>query len=196
MAVVVQYYRISIVFVIWYVFVFTPLAEWLESDIRRHMLIQIPVLCVLGFVSGVEFNIKTDFLNKFDSQGWASVLLASLTIIYWMIPRHLDAAILFDEVSLVKYISLPLLVGIPFAHGWSRISGIFKGMIIIEFIAMLFRLGWLYFESPIRICSSYALAEQNLLGRDFMLIAVVLILYWSAKCLLPSEHTMQTFKRQ
>lgn len=173
--------KLPVYLAIWLVISTTPAAGYLEANIQSHMIIQLPLLGVIGFLIGgviiTQFGTLTD--NKYA--GYASVLIALFTTLYWMIPRSLDLALTSAFFAWAKYISIPVLIGMPLAFGWYKVGVIFKGFMIIEFLAMLFRLGWLYKDSPVRLCSSYGLYEQNLLGNYLIVIAFLLSLYWAAK---------------
>lgn len=177
---------------LWVIISFTPLANWLENDIRLHMLVQIPLLAMLGYYFFYSL-VPDDIEVKHGQQsGYASVLVTSFAALYWMIPKSLDAALSYEISGLLKYLSIPLLIGTPLALGWRRIGPIFRGFVIIEFLAMLFRLGWLYRDSPIRLCSNYGLYEQNSLGNYLIVIALILSLYWAAKCFYPETNVFAT----
>jgi len=184
--------QLLLVIFLWVAISLTPLESWLENDIRLHMLVQIPILAMLGYYF---FNSlvpdKSEEINTKQS-GYASVLVASFTTLYWMIPKSLDAALSYEMIALLKYLSIPLLIGVPLAMGWRRVGSIFRGFIIIELLAMLFRLGWLYRDSPIRLCSNYGLYEQNSLGNYLLVIALSLSLYWATKCFYPDTDTFST----
>lgn len=183
---IIRNIKLLALIVLWLSISITPLAGWLESDIRLHMLIQLPLLAAIGywFVRSLKTK-KSD--NNVKLADYSSVIIASVATLYWMIPRSLDAALNYEIFQYLKYISIPLLVGVPLARGWGKVSPIFRGFIIIELLAMLLRLGWLYRDSPIRLCSNYGLYEQNSLGNYLLVIAITLSFYWAAKCFYPGN---------
>lgn len=183
--------QLLLVIFLWIAISLTPLASWLENDIRLHMLVQIPLLAMLGYY--LFYSLVSDKFKDINNRqsGYASVLVASFTTLYWMIPKSLDAALSYEMIALLKYLSIPLLIGVPLALGWRRVGPIFRGFIIIELLAMLFRLGWLYRDSPVRLCSNYGLYEQNSLGNYLLVIALTLSLYWAAKCFYPDTDAFE-----
>lgn len=54
------------------------------------------------------------------------------------------------------------------------------GVVLLELTATLFRLGWLYLISPVRLCSNYLLDDQQRLGASLLAIgfATVVVLVW------------------
>jgi len=52
--------------------------------------------------------------------GISGLLLESLTGAVWMLPLAIDAALDDPWVTLAKFLSLPLLIGVPVALSWPR----------------------------------------------------------------------------
>ena len=157
----------------------TPVGSALAATMVGHVLVQIPVLVAVGWSLGrlVEPRIET-FLAHWNAGGIPGVLLASFAVGFWMIPRWLDGAVASALVDAAKCASLVLLVGMPLAWSWRRLHPIARGLVKIEFLAMLFRLGWLYLISPDRLCNSYLLTDQVWLGRGFVLVGIALSITW------------------
>ena len=165
----------------WLALVLTPLRSLLESSLQGHVLVQIPLLIALGFWLGRAGDKWIEpWQRSWNGGGIAGVLSASFTIAFWMLPRWLDASISEPAVAAAKYLSLPLLAGLPLALSWPRLHPIARAVVKIELIAMLVRLGWLYLISPDRLCNNYLLAEQIILGQAFLLLAAALSLFWLA----------------
>ena len=91
----------------------------------------------------------------------------------------------------MKYLSLPLLVGIPLALSWQILHPIARGVVKIEFLAMLFRLGWIYLVSPDRLCNNYLLGEQQQLGQLLIILGFALGITWLVKVFFTSADTLQ-----
>ena len=157
----------------------TPLGERMTSTMPGHVLVQIPVVVAAGFVLGlrVEPRIRSA-LRTVNAGGIPGILLVSFTIAFWMIPRWLDGSLTSDTIAVAKYLSLALLAGMPLAWSWSRLHPVARGVVKIEFLAMLFRLGWLYLISPDRFCNNYLLTDQVWLGRGMIVVAIALSITW------------------
>ena len=157
----------------------TPVGRWMALTMAGHVLVQIPMLIAAGFVFGrqIESWIRRA-LTVLNAGGIAGILLASFTIAFWMIPRWLDGSLTSDWIAGAKYLSLVLLAGMPLAWSWSRLHPIARGVVKIEFLAMLFRLGWLYLISPDRFCNNYLLTDQVWLGRGMIVVAISLSITW------------------
>ena len=159
----------------------TPVADWLEQSMLRHVLIQLPLLVFLGYQLGKTryFNLK--IIDQINEKGVAGIILVIFISLYWMLPRALDASLAEPAMALAKYLSLPLLIGLPLALSWNKLHPIFRAVVHIELLAMLFRLGWLYLVSPVRLCNAYQLGEQVLLGKYLLFIAVIISAFWCIK---------------
>ena len=157
----------------------TPVGEWMISTMLGHVLVQIPMVVAVGFVLGrrVEPRIHSA-LRAVNAGGIPGILLVSFTIAFWMIPRWLDGSLTSDMIAAAKYLSLVLLAGMPLAWSWSRLHPVARGVVKIEFLAMLFRLGWLYLISPDRFCNNYLLSDQVWLGRGMIVVAIALSITW------------------
>lgn len=163
----------------WLAIVATPMAGLLESSMAGHVLLQIPLLVTVGYVVATRIENRLQSLQRrWNACGIPGVLLASFVIAFWMIPRWLDASLTGEAVAWAKYLSLTLLAGIPLGLGWNAMRGIARGVVKIEFLAMLYRLGWLYLISPDRLCNNYLLTDQIWLGRGMLVVGLALSLTW------------------
>ncbi|MFK8068753.1 MAG: hypothetical protein AB8D52_10950 [Gammaproteobacteria bacterium] len=169
---------ILIYFFGFYLVTFSLVGEWLEASMVRHVLIQIPLLILLGYLFGSQYLKNNRILLLINEKGLAGILLCIFIGSYWMLPRALDASLANPMLAVAKYFSLPFLVGIPLAISWGKLHSIARAVIKIEFLTMLFRLGWLYLVSPNRLCNFYQLNDQALVGKYFLIIAVVISGYF------------------
>lgn len=158
-----------------------PLHGALEAGMAGHVMVQIPLLVAAGFLAGRRLEPALEpWLERWNAGGIAGVLLAGFTLAFWMIPRWLDAALESPATDAAKHASLALLAGAPLAWSWRRLRPVARGVVKIEFLAMLFRLGWLYLIAPDRLCNNYLLADQVALGRGLLAAGAALGLVWLA----------------
>ena len=101
-----------------------------------------------------------------------------------MLPRYIDLSISDPWVEYTKFISIPLLIGVPLALSWNLLGPIVKGFFIANLLSMLVVLGWLYIHAPIRLCNNYLQQEQILLGYIFLIIMFVGAGYWTIKAFI------------
>lgn len=154
-----------------------PVKHALEGSMSAQMLVQIPLLVTVGlFVARALPGRASAVVADWNYNGISGLALATVTSVFWMLPRTLDAAVMDPLVAAAKYLSAPLLVGLPLALSWPRMGFIVRGVFLLECIATLFRLGWLYKVSPGRLCALYLLDDQQRLGQYLLLIGVALFL--------------------
>lgn len=142
----------------------------IESPIQ-HVLVQMPLLVLAGIVAVHDLKVRQDWTIPL-------LLLALTTFLFWMLPRNVDWA-LTPAGELAKYISLPLLLGLPLRLCWPQLGPILRGFLKANALSMLGVLGFLYTHAPIRICNSYLVSAQQDLGFAFLYLAAVLACIWA-----------------
>lgn len=158
-----------------------PVAAWLEGHMLGHMLVQIPLLVVAGHLLGPAVARHWPrCLRGGNRGGIAGILLASFTLSFWMLPRSLDAALGDPLMEAAKFLSLPLLAGVPLALSWPRLHPVARGFVWANLISMLAVMGWLYLAAPVRLCNSYLVDQQTLLGWVLLLLTALTTLAWAA----------------
>lgn len=166
---------------LWAALALPPVRHALESAMTLHMLIQIPLLVLAGgwLAKGAPRWLERS-LSTWNHRGISGLLLASLAGLVWMLPLAMDAALNDPRVELAKFLGVPLLIGAPIALSWPRAGFVVRGVVLLELIATMLRLGWLYLISPERLCSNYLLDDQQRLGRILLVagFVVLLILLW------------------
>lgn len=167
--------------VLWATLAAPPLQRALTATMTLHMLVQIPLLILAGWLmAGAIATPLRNRLAAWNMGGVSGLLLASVVSTVWMLPRALDAA--FDDpwVAFAKFVSVPLLIGTALALSWARMGFVVRGVFFVELIATFFRLGWLYLASPVRLCGNYLMDDQQLLGELLLAagVAVSLVLAW------------------
>lgn len=151
------------------------LRAYMESFMVGHMLVQMPLLVTIGFFAAALLPMHLrGWLQQFNGGGVPFALLAVFASAFWMLPRSLDGALTLWEMEAAKFITLPLLIGMPLALSWQRLSTPARGFIWSNLLSMLIVLGWLYTVAPIRICNSYLVGQQQLLGKSLLLLAAAL----------------------
>ncbi len=161
-----------------------PVRHALDASMTGQMLVQLPLLAAVGFLLGLALPVRPGAsLAQWNYRGVTGFVLASLASAYWMLPRLLDASVTDPSVTALKFVSVPLLVGLPLALSWPRSSFVVRGVFMLEVLATLFRLGWLYLISPVRLCNNYLLDDQQRLGRLLIAAGAVLLLWVAWKLL-------------
>lgn len=156
-----------------------PIQHVLDGSMTVQMLLQIPLLIGTGYLLSHTALARQlgQSVAGWNYNGISGLLLASLALIFWMLPRSLDAATGEPAMIAAKFITIPLLIGLPLGLSWPRTTFVIRGFFLAELIAMFFRLGWLYMISPVRFCNNYLLDDQQRSG-EYMLVIGGATLAW------------------
>lgn len=151
----------------------------LESSMSRHMLVQMPLLMLAGWAGGYSLGpARRQRWRELAGGGLPLVLIAVFASSYWMLPRAVDAVLDNAAAEVAKFLTLPLLIGLPLALGWEALGAIGRGFVLTNFFSMLVVVGWLYLAAPLRICNRYLESEQQEVGYGMVVIAVAALLCW------------------
>lgn len=155
-----------------------PVTHFLESIMVLHMLVQLPLLMLAGWLMGKRIIKKYDgFFQQWNSNGIPGILFVFIITMYWMVPRAMDETLILWYVELFKFISLPL-VGLAFRDSWDKLQILGKTFVFLNYLPMFGLMAWLYIDSPIQICNNYLEIEQQTLGWGFVVITTVMVLYF------------------
>ncbi|MFK9094027.1 hypothetical protein [Bacillus salipaludis] len=155
-----------------------PVANLMESVMIIHMHMQMPILVFAGFIMARFFRLRFPyFFEKWNGNGVPGILLFLITVSYWTIPRAMDDALTSQGMEFFKFISLPILAGIPLNDSWKKLKPIGKNIIFYFFIALFTAMGWLYIETPVQLCNNYLVIEQITLGWGFVTTAICIVIY-------------------
>ncbi|MGH8303982.1 MAG: hypothetical protein ACRETG_00045 [Steroidobacteraceae bacterium] len=150
-----------------------PARRVLETTMTAQMLLLMPLLVVAGVLLRAALPPRVVRLSApWDYRGITGLVLASVASAFWLLPHLLDSAVSQPAVDAARYVSIPLLIGLPFSVSWPRMSFIVRGVFLLECIATLFRMGWLYLIWPDRLCNNYLLDDQQRLGQCLVLIGL------------------------
>ena len=166
-------------FALWLVLWLPVVRGALEGDMTVHMAVQMPLLIALGVLFGAAARRhEPRWLAAADWLGIPGIVAVVLATSFWMLPRAMDQAISNPFVDLAKFLSLPLLVGVPLGVSWRRMPPLGRAFIWANFIPKLGAIGGLYLAAPTRLCSYYRLDQQQLAGWTLIAVAVALGLTW------------------
>jgi hypothetical protein len=85
-----------------------PLSRmWLEASLVGHVLAQMPLLALSGWLVGTAFAPRLDtIVGRWNRGGIAGLALVIFTILYWMLPRSIDRAVQDGGYELLKFMWL------------------------------------------------------------------------------------------
>lgn len=143
----------------------------LESSMAVHMLVQLPLLALIGFVIGKAWLAASSegtrrtlaAIQSFDAGGATGIIGASFVMVLWMLPRALDLARLDFTVDATKFVSVAA-AGALVALSWPRLPRIARAVVHLEVIATVLRFGWGYLAAEERLCLTYLAGDQQRTG--------------------------------
>ena len=143
-----------------------------------HMHMQMPLLVISGMLMASFFQKKYPaFFAKWNENGLPGLLLFSIIMAYWLLPRTMDDALTSWIVQAFKYGGLPLLAGVPLKDSWPKLSKKLKNLVWTCFAVVFVLMGMLYILSPVQLCNNYLMSEQITLGWGFITMAICMIIY-------------------
>ena len=150
-----------------------------------QMLVQMGLLVLVGFALGrVLLRTYGALAARFAPFRWALLISATFTLALWRLPRLLDLAVEDPAVEVIKALTLTFLAGLPLCLAWQAFGPVMHGVIHVEAVATLFRLAWLYLDSPVRLCAQYRYDEQTLLGGYLIALGSAYVIWLGARALL------------
>lgn len=164
---------------IWLALWLWPLRVVLERDMALHMTVQLPLLMGVGWLLAPALRPhEPRWLREADWRGIPGILLVVFATSFWMLPRALDSALADPWIDLAKFVSLPLLVGLPLGTSWRRMPALGRAFIWANFIPKLGAVGGLYLAAPTRLCAYYRLDQQAATGWAFIALATAIAAAW------------------
>ncbi|HKK07072.1 MAG TPA: hypothetical protein VKA50_14615 [Gammaproteobacteria bacterium] len=164
----------------WLALAMPPVRDGLEADMVRHMLVQLPLLLAVGIglsrVLPVEVHGLGARIGPWNGGGIPGLVLAFGVVLFWMVPRTLDAALDHTAFESAKFLVLPL-AGFVLARSWPRLPLIGRGVVYANLLSMSWVLGWAYLVAPQRICTNYRFDQQEQLGLAFLGVGAALAVY-------------------
>ena len=161
--------------ILWLGLAWPGMRQALEAAPPGHMLVQMPLLIGVGLLLARALPAGAHSgMRRIGMSPGGLALLAVFCLLFWMVPRAMDLALEQPVMELAKFLSLPLLAGLPLGCGWARLSPVLRGVLAANLVSMLAFLGWLYREAPVRVCNNYLVDQQQLLGELLLAAAAAL----------------------
>lgn len=157
--------------------------SWLAADPVRHVLIQLPLLALAGWLLA---RPHVSNRGRWANGGYAPLIAVLFATIFWMLPRSIDAAVGETMHILAKFVSLPAM-GALAAIGWQRGHPILRGFVKAQIISMSGFMAFLFTHAPSRLCNNYLIDAQWRLGEAFLNLALILAAIWTVPLFFPQK---------
>lgn len=168
--------------------VLTPVRDVIVASMTGHMLVQIPLLLLAGFL--ISAPPRTDMRRSGLNPGGApGLLLTAAVLATWMVPRALDLAVTSNSIAFLESGTL-LVGGGLLRHSWQRAGAIGQAFFIGNLTWMAAVAGLLLRDAPVRVCTTYLIRDQLYAGTGLLLIATAIGVRWFTTWLaLPTART-------
>ena len=137
------------------------------------MLLQLPLLVLVGWFIPLQFPIVREFLDRYDPHAAIAVVFLVGFSLFWMLPVNLDLVVSDTLFRMFKVVSVPLFIGLGLKWVWLCAHPILKIVVLFELWAAITRLGWLFLESPEQLCSNYLIGEQRIVGTALLGVSLL-----------------------
>jgi hypothetical protein len=152
---------------------------WLEASLVSHVLMQMPLLALSGWLLGAAIAPRLyKAMEQWNRCGIPGLALAVFTSLFWMLPRSVDGAVQYGGHEMLKFLTLPC-VGAALALSLRRTHVLLAAILKANLVSMLGVLAWLYTAAPVRLCNSYLASDQRMLGVGMALLGCFLALNWA-----------------
>lgn len=159
----------------------------MEGDMALHMLLQFPLIMLAGWLLAKAVPKRTrEKLRQWNRSGIAGLLMVSVVLMFWMIPRALDMVLADGAMEFWKFISLAL-AGAALELSWSAAGLIVRGFFLGNVLPMMMVVGWLYVEAPVRICNAYLTDDQLRAGSGLLALAIAGSMVWLLAFFMPTD---------
>lgn len=146
-----------------------PMNSWFSLTMSRHQILQLPAMLLLGILTGIIFSK----INIDDtSWGLAILILIMFSLIFWMIPRSVDLAVVHPYFNRVMHINM-LLAGFFLIAVLRKIIFEIKVAFLGMLSAMLLAAGITLSSFDIQVCSSFNIQQQKDTGFYMIMIGIV-----------------------
>lgn len=174
------------------VLILPPLDPLLDHSMAGQMALQMPLLAALGFLARgcwPALQLRT------DAQAAAAVVFAAGSLVFWMLPRSLDATVNVWWADQLMHANW-LAVGWLLAAGSSRLRFHARFATGIYFAAMILAAGIVYASAVIPVCSNYSIRQQIFAGSLLLWIGATLFVVILARAALYFNRASLTGERQ
>jgi hypothetical protein len=170
------------------ILVIPAVRSMMESDMALHMLLQFPLVLLAGWLLAKGFSEQTRTrLQSWNHSGISGLLMVSMVLMFWMIPRALDLVLIDHTMELWKFLSLAM-AGVALELSWQAAGMIVRGFFLGNVLPMMMVAGWLYVEAPVRICNAYLTNDQLRTGSGLLALAIAGSLIWLYAFFMPAER--------
>ncbi len=154
------------------------LQELLQAQMHFQMLVQMPALALTGaLLAGSNPRVPTHWQRVWNAHGITGLCLALFVMTLSMVPRLLDITVTDPLWNTGKFAAF-LLCGYALRRSWQQAGWVLQGFFLGNLLPMMVVSGFIYQDSPLRVCNVYGLGDQQTTGFWMVLSASVVAVVW------------------
>jgi hypothetical protein len=171
-----------------------PLRALIEQSMTWHMVIQMPMLVLAGWlVMHAKINSTLSrWLEPWNRYGMTGFIVAQVIIAYWMLPLAIDKAVVQLDSDLLKLVTL-IVCGAMLRHSAERAPVVLQLFFVGYLVSMMSWLGLYFATTNLRLCNAYSLESQLVTGWGVVTMAVTLGFVWAFNT-IPHSKAKQCYK--
>jgi hypothetical protein len=159
--------------------------SWFHATMTRHMVLQLPLLVVLGAMAAALLPRRwRRRLAPWNPGGGPGLVVGVTGLAAAMVPRVLDLAVASASADAAK-VAVLVLAGAALQLGWRPAGVPGQAFVVGNATWMAAALGLVLRELPVRVCASYLEGDQRAAGTGLVLLAAGVGASWVALRLLP-----------
>lgn len=158
---------------------FPPLRVLIEQSMVWHMVVQMPMLVVAGWLIAQALPSPLSTIMRWNRLGLTGALTAQLILAYWMLPIAIDRAIILPVSDIAKVLSL-LVCGLALRDTFLRAPVVVQVFFVGYGLSMLLGLGIYFTKTEQRLCNAYSQDSQIATGQGLIALAILAAVMWLA----------------
>ena len=165
-----------------------PLRRLIEQSMAWHMVVQMPLLMLAGWVFAQAVSTRrtrpnaSNALAAWNQFGLTGGLTVLVLLAYWMLPSSIDRALVVPAADAFKVASL-WLGGALLKHSGQRAPLMVQLFFVGTALPMLVWAGLYFANTELRLCNAYSLSSQIAAGQSLATMAVFLAVCWAARAM-------------
>ena len=161
-----------------------PLRHVIEQSMAWHMLFQMPLLVLGGWLAMRALLPYVLFprLASFNQFGLTGFMAAQAVVAYWMLPSAIDRSVVLPLVDVLKLLTL-FITGMLLADAFSRAPGALQLFFMGYWVSMTAWLGIYFATTDLRLCNAYSLQSQSNTGWGLLVLGITLGTVWTISLL-------------
>ena len=165
-----------------------PLRRLIEQSMAWHMVAQMPLLMLAGWVFAQAVSTRrtrpnaSNALAAWNQFGLTGGLTVLVLLAYWMLPSSIDRALVVPAADAFKVASL-WLGGALLKHSGQRAPLMVQLFFVGTALPMLVWAGLYFANTELRLCNAYSLSSQIAAGQSLATMAVFLAVCWAARAM-------------